>query len=402
MLKIIHWPDILCLARFQKVMRKKHPRVLLALGWYEPRLHMGIAKFALEAGWHLCADVTREKVVPWGWEGDGILAWLGANEELTQFVLKAKLPTVDFSRRRTELKFPRVVIDDEASVRLVVDHFVVRGFRHFMYYSAQDNWAFENHGDQFVKLLRERGLGCDWIRWHKSSAFTTGHTQWRDKRRWLVGELKNAPKPLALFAATDDHALEVVEVCETVGLHVPDQVGVVGMDNALMAVDAMATPISSVDQNFTTLGYRGAELLNQLMCGKKAPPAPMLIPPTGLMVRKSSDLMAVNHPGLARCLRYIWENYQKPIRMDDLARVAALSRAGLFKAFTSKIGRPPGDELLRVRMEQAQRLLLKSKKKMDEIAELSGYQNPNSFWIAFKQYTGLSPRRYQKQFCVES
>ena len=174
-------------------MRKKHPRVLLALGWYEPRLHMGIAKFALEAGWHLCADVTKEKVVPWGWEGDGILAWLGANEELTRFVVAAALPTVDFSRRRTELSFPRVVIDDAASVRLVVEHFLVRGFRQFMYYSAQDNWAFENHGNSFVDLLKKEGYGCSWIRWHKSPAYSTGHMQWGDKRRWLANELKKRP-----------------------------------------------------------------------------------------------------------------------------------------------------------------------------------------------------------------
>ena len=213
-------------------MRKKHPRVLLALGWYEPRLHMGIAKFALEAGWHLCADVTKEKVVPWGWKGDGILAWLGASEELTRFVVEAKLPTVDFSRRHTELPFPRVVIDDAASVGLVVEHFLVRGFRHFMYFSAQDNWAFENHGSSFVELLKSEGCGCAWIRWHKSSVYSAGHMQWSDKRRWLASELKKAPKPLAVFAATDDHALEVVEVCEAVGLSVPEMVGVAGMDNS--------------------------------------------------------------------------------------------------------------------------------------------------------------------------
>jgi LacI family transcriptional regulator len=136
------------------------------------------------------------------------------------------------------------------------------------------------------------------------------------------------------------------------------------------------------------------------MRGKAPPPKPILIPPTGLISRKSSDLLAINHSGLARCLRYIWENYQKPISTDDLARIAALSRAGLFKAFIQKVGRTPGNELNRVRMENAKKLLFQSQMKLDEIAELSGYQNTNSFWIAFKQSTGMSPRQYQKQFCV--
>jgi LacI family transcriptional regulator len=136
------------------------------------------------------------------------------------------------------------------------------------------------------------------------------------------------------------------------------------------------------------------------MRGKTRTPKTILIPPTGLITRKSSDLLAINHEGLARCLRYIWENYHRPIGIEDLAKIAALSRAGLFKAFLKKIGRTPGNELLRVRMENAKRLLAQPQMKLAEIAELSGYQNPNSFWIAFKQATGMSPRQYQKQFCI--
>lgn len=380
-------------------MRKKHPHVLLALGWYEHRLHQGIAKYALQAGWHLCADVTREKTIPWGWQGDGILAWLGADEELAKFVVNAGLPTVDFSRRRLELPFPRVLIDDSASVRLVADHFLMRGFVHFTYYSSQDNWAFERHGEEYVKYLKQEGLACQWIRWHKSSSYSTGHMRWQDKRRWLAAELKKAPKPLALFAATDDHALEVIEVCESIGLSVPDEVSVVGMDNSLPAVEAMSTPISSVDQNFTTLGYRGAELLDQLMHGKSPPQKPFLIPPTGLIARKSSHLLAINHPGLARCLRYVWENYNKPIGVDDLARAAAMSRSGLHQAFVDHLGRTPGAELHRVRIESAKRMLAQSRLKLEEIAGLSGYQSANSFWVAFRHTTGMSPKQYQKRFC---
>jgi len=38
--------------------------------------------------------------------------------------------------------------------------------------------------------------------------------------------------------------------------------------------------------------------------------------------------------------------------------------------------------------------------KLDEIAEKSGYQNANSFWVAFRQTTGLSPKQYQAKFYV--
>ena len=90
-------------------MRKKSPRVLLVLGWYDYRLHRGIERFAQEQGWHLSEDLAREKVIPWGWDGDGILAWLGAGDDLADFVIKAQKPTVDFSFRRPQSKFARVL-----------------------------------------------------------------------------------------------------------------------------------------------------------------------------------------------------------------------------------------------------------------------------------------------------
>lgn len=380
-------------------MRKTTPRVLLALGWYDQRVHQGIANYALKAGWHLCADVTKEKVIPWGWEGDGILAWLGAGDDLAQFVVEAELPTVDFSFRRPHLPFPRVLADHVSAAQLAAEHFLLRGMAHFMFYSAVENWSFDETGKAFVEILKERGHECTWIRWHKSPEFTTGHLQWKHKRRWLETQLKRAPKPLALFAASDDHALEVVETCEAAGLAVPEAVSIVGMDNAILAADAMRTPISSVDRNLEMLGYRGAELLDALMRGKRPPANPIRIPPSGLIVRKSSDLLAVGHPGVARSLRYIWENCHRPISVEDLLPVAGMSRSGLHQAFLEHIGRPPGSELHRARIEKAKKLLAKDSLKLDAVAQMSGYHSANSFWVAFKQATGISPKKYQKQFC---
>src|SRR5512138_2190206 len=115
--------------------RSKQRRVLVALGWYDYRLHRGVEKYAQEHNWYLSSNFAREKVIPWGWDGDGILAWLGAGDDLAGFVAQAEKPTVDFSFRRPKLKFPRVLEDTAETARLVADHFLSRGFRHFVFYS---------------------------------------------------------------------------------------------------------------------------------------------------------------------------------------------------------------------------------------------------------------------------
>ena len=374
-------------------------RILLVLGWYDYRLHRGIERYAQEHGWQLSEDLARQKVIPWGWGGDGILAWLAAGDDLAEFVSHAEKPTVDFSFRRPQLKFGHVLEDTTETARLVAEHFLSHGFSHFLFYSDAENWIYNERGDAFAKVLEPAGRSPTCLHWHKSSAYRTDRKAWKHKRTWLQGEIKRAPKPLAVFAAADGLALELLETCAAAGIAVPDEVAIVGAGNSLLAVDAMHTPISSVDVNFETTGYLGAELLDRLLRGGSVPPEPIRVPPFRLIVRKSSDSVAVNHPGLARSLRYLWENCQQPIGVDDLARVAAMSRSGLHQAFLDHVGRPPGTELHRVRIERAKQLLTQSRIKLQEVAEMCGYQSANSFWVAFKQSTGISPKQYQTRNC---
>jgi LacI family transcriptional regulator len=377
-------------------MRRTSRRVLLALGWYDYRLHRGIAKYAQEHGWHLSSDVAKEKVIPWGWEGDGILAWLGAGDDLADFVVQSKKPTVDFSFRRPQLQFHRVLVDHAEVSRVAAEHLAARGLRNFIFYSDTDNWAFDEYGRAFVSALEAVGHACTWLRWHRSKAFTKGKRQWLDKRRWLAEQLKNAPKPLGLLAASDDRALEVLESCESVGIAVPDQVSIIGTDNSLLAVEAMQTPISSVDTNLETVGFRGAELLDALMRGKNIPTAPLRVPPASLIPRKSSDVLAISHPGVARSLKFLHEHCHELITVEDLVKVAGMSRRSLHEAFLTHVGRPPGAELHRLRLERAKRLLIESSEKVEVIAEMCGYQSGNSFWVAFKQAIGMSPKEFKR------
>ena len=207
--------------------------------------------------------------------------------------------------------------------------------------------------------------------------------------------MKKTPKPVALFAANDQHALDVLEACETARLPVPDQVAVVGAENNLMAADAMLVPISSIDTNLEILGYRGAELLDQLMRGKVAPRQPVRVPPAGLVVRRSSDRLAVAHPGVAKGLRFMLEHFHEPITIKDLVDVAAMSRRGLHKAFLEHLHRTPGGELQRLRIERAKRLLQETDHKVDTVAAMCGYQSANTFCIAFRHALGTSPKQFR-------
>jgi LacI family transcriptional regulator len=222
------------------------------------------------------------------------------------------------------------------------------------------------------------------------------------KRKWLASELKGPRKPLAVFAASDRMASDVLEACESVQLNVPEDVAIVGSDNSLPAVDAMHTPISSVDPDYEGMGYRGAALLDELMDGKPPPKKPIRWPSSGLIVRKSSDLMAVQHPGVAKSLRFIWEHCGEPISVADLAKIAGMSPRGFHQAFLEHIGRTPGGQLHHVRIARAKQLLVSSTEKIETVAALCSYGSASSFCVAFEEATKMSPSQYRKRFSHRS
>jgi LacI family transcriptional regulator len=381
---------------------KQHRHVLIALGWYDHRLHRGVERYAQEHGWFLSANPARENVIPWGWQGDGILAWLGPSDELAEFIECQNLPTVDFSFRRPELRLPRVLEDHTGAAELVAKHFLARGFANFMFYSDAPDWSHEERGSGFAAALEREGYPCTWLRWQQSPESRTSSGQWKRKHAWLAAQLKRAPKPLALFTASDQLALEALESCKSSNLAVPEEVAIVGVEDCLLAPEAMETPISSVDTNLESLGYRGAKLLDDCMSGQTPPAEPIRIPPAGLTVRKSSDHLAVEHQGVARSLRFMHEHFHEPITIKDVVSAALMSRRGFHKAFLQVLGRTPGEELHELRIQKAKRLLRETTHKIHSVAEMCGYQSANTFCISFRHTMRTSPGRFRERMVLQS
>lgn len=376
---------------------RRQRSVLLALGWYDHRLLQGISAYAAQHHWHLAASsITHEQhAIPVGWKGDGVLAWLAAGDELADFVVSLKRPTVDMSLRRAHLKFPRVIQDHAKTGQMVADHFLSRGFRSFVYYSHTANWSNEGRGRGFEHALRTGGHVCTWLRWHEAHENSRGPGEWTSRRNWLAKHLKGLAKPVAVFAANGSLATEVCEICDQAGLQVPNDVAVVGIADYLLSVAGSYHEISTVDTNLEEQGYQAAALLDRIMNGEKPPADPILIAPARVVVRKSSDLMAVSHSRVSRGLQFIAEKFTGDISVEDVARAAGMSRRGLHQAFLDHVGRTPGDQIRITRIECAKKLLVETNEKVESVARLSGYPNTNTFFIAFRKAMSQTPAEFR-------
>jgi DNA-binding LacI/PurR family transcriptional regulator len=110
-----------------------------------------------------------------------------------------------------------VLEDTSETARVVADHFLSRGFSHFLFYADAPNWIYEERGNAFLKALEQAGRNAQTLLWHKSPHFRTDRKAWKRKRQWLQSEIKRAPKPVGVFAASDGLALEILETCEAAG-----------------------------------------------------------------------------------------------------------------------------------------------------------------------------------------
>ena len=106
-------------------------------------------------------------------------------------------------------------------------------------------------------------------------------------------------------------------------------------------------------------------------------------------------LRALADEQLAPALRLMHAEPERPWRLDDLARAAAMSRTGFALRFRRVVGVPPLTYLLGWRMSLAARILRQDGAPVAALARSVGYTSESSFSNAFKRVTGVSPRSYR-------
>ena len=365
--------------------------VLFALGWYYPEIHRGVVRFARDHRWHVTADF--DDLVPKHWQGDGVITLLGARQDLWKSLRKLDVPIVDLAESRPDIRLPRVTMDNAAIGRMAARYFLDRGYRNFAFFHRWGLGASHRRRDSFQAELARYGYDCEVLSWKKGRGKSADT---RDQRhRWLIHHLTVSPKPLALFAMRDIEAVEVIEACLSADLSVPEQISVLGVDNSETICDCLRVPLSSIDNNLEQVGYEGAALLERLISGESPPTTPLYIPPSGVVERRSTDCMAVNHPGVAAALRYIQENAHLPICMTDVIGYVAMSRSGLEKAFRDHFVRAPMEELRRVRFDRARKMLRETDEKIITVARVTGFQTSHNLCRAFSQNLSLTPKQYR-------
>jgi LacI family transcriptional regulator len=214
--------------------------------------------------------------------------------------------------------------------------------------------------------------------------------------RRLCDWIKNLPKPVGIMACFDILGRQVLEACRQIEAAVPDDVAVVGVDNDELLCELADPPLSSVAPDAHRTGYVAAELLDQLMSGKSVPPHGHFIEPLAVVVRASSDVLAIEDPDVSHAMRFIRERACDGINVQDVLQSVPLSRRVLEGRFRKLVGRTPHEEIDRVRLDRVKELLRESELPLTEIAVRTGYEHVEYLSVVFKKRTGQPPSEYRK------
>ena len=364
---------------------------------YDHGVARGILRYAREAGnWRLFGQGWTLAQVrdPKTWNGDGIITRVHDPSEVPA-LLAPGVPIVDVCRTTPHPRIHSAANDDEATGRLAGEHFIAAGHRRFAYCGAPEGTWSQRRGCGFAEAIgisesRMTTFQRPRTWWHKSGPAPATLKQW----------VRRLERPIAILAGDDAIGVKLTLACADLGIRVPDEVAIVGVDNEEVLCE-MATPaLSSIPCDTERMGYEAARLLDELMKqGAKATTKEsrhIAVPPLPLVVRGSSDSFATKDEAVLAALRLIHQS-DHAIHVPQVVAVSGLSRRSLELRFRKELDRTILDEIRRTRLDRACRLLITSDQPVAKIALKLGFSSPQRFHAVFRVQFGMSPSDFRER-----
>ena len=370
--------------------------ILLAITTTHHGFYRGVARFAREHNWHLTTDTLYAATIPRGWKGDGIISHVGYWKELADFVRETHCPRVELTNTRPDLAIPCVEGDNHAIGAMAARHFLERGYRNFAWFPFTNDSINNERREGFAETIAAEGFGFTNLPALHELKNLKWQGNWAKNLARIAKELAALPKPVAIFCYNDCAAANVLSICQELGIPVPEQVAIAGVDNDELLCEAVTVPLTSVMHDLEGVGYQGAALLERLMNGEKAPAKIPRISPKGIVLRRSTDMQAVENIEVARALSHIREHFADArLQVPDIVAATGISRRPLEIAFKREVGRTINHEITLHRLEKVKHLLKHTTKSIAQIAAATGFLRSNHLHRLFRLQTGISPKKFR-------
>lgn len=274
------------------------------------------------------------------------------------------------------------------------------GARHFLSLGSFSSFGFLHAGtDPSWHDMRERGFRDALAAIGRECSCFKSPTEPDDRidRTRLADWLQSLPKPAAVMAFYDPLAVQVLDACRELGIAVPGQVSVLGVDNDGLLCEFATPPLSSIQPDHERAGYLAARELHALMSSARRKPRTLVSPVIGIVERESTRPLTPSAHLVRKALEFIKTNAAKGIGVKDVVAHLKISRRLADLRFREIEGRTILQAIETRRLELAERALTETERPVKAVARESGYRNVKTFEAAFRRKHGLSPSAFRKQ-----
>lgn len=326
-----------------------------------------------------------------GWPGHGAITAILTPADV-RAAERLGIPVVNLAATLPDTGIPSVLPDHYGMGRLAAEHLLERGLRRLAYYGVKGFWFSELRCRGFVECAEQAGATCDVLEVPRKSG---PWANWQKRTGLLVRWLKRLRPPIGLLAVQDYRARVVIEECERLGLRIPHDVAVLGMEDDPTLCEFCRPTLSSVSRNAWRLGVETASMLDCLMDGRPRPPD-VVLPSDGVVARQSTDTIAVDDPHLAAAVHFIHDHLSEPFGVERVVQASSISRRQLETRFREMLGCTPYDYLSHRRVERAKQLLAAPGRiKFRHVAKACGFPSVDRLRLVFQRVTGTTPLEYR-------
>lgn len=375
----------------------------IALDLFQPfewhhKVYAGTQRYAREVGtWQCAIDEFPEVSLPGRrtrkMACDGIIA--RATKATAEAAQRLGIPLVNTWFNSPVPGLRGVYVDFDAAGRLCAEHLLGRGFRRFGYLIRRRDRSEPIKYRAFAGRLAEEGYSCQRATYPVAS--TGEAAKWAAMQKAVRAWLGALTPPVGVCLREPHAARQIEQMCRNRSWRVPQDVAILCGHNEDTICEHTDPGLSSVDYNWERIGYEAAAMLDRLMDGEPPQPEPLLLPPTGILQRASTDFFAVEDELVSEALRYIAANLHKSINVSDVVEAIEMSRSTLERKFRDHLGLPIAKEIARLRLERVKRHLTESGMHIKRIAYETGFVDATTLCRVFRRELGTTPGQYRKQ-----
>jgi LacI family transcriptional regulator len=271
-----------------------------------------------------------------------------------------------------------IVTDDAKIGEIGARYFIDKGYKNFAFYGADQVFWSKGMRESFKNKVESFNLNYFQFE-------SLLNEKWQSNVNLISDWMKSLPKPIAIMTCNDDFGIHIIEAANMAGIKVPEEVAILGVDNDEFICELYDPPMSSIDQEPETVGFKVAQVVKAIIKDGIKGDDKIIGNNFRIVTRRSTDIFAIEDEQLVKALNYIKENApNKPVSVEDVVAAATLSRRLSELRFRILLNRSVLQEIKQIRIYTIMHKLITARESISTIAYSSGFSSLASFSNYFK------------------